>query len=478
MAHQQNVPRLLVRRELTGQLFAIFSENETAALRAGDGTILVQELKKAIAKQWQEIGWSEPFGWECVQVLATQAAAQEMGAIPLPPVPEQTDPEEAGEADQSATVFRHFCADIERIPLNHFEEDEVGVSFGVKLFTPFTSREQLDDACRTALLSMLPDADAAARQAMEEVESLRGPLRIWDVSAVADLSSLFRVFSDDIYERYPEDCVDFLFRDAPGGFDADLSGWKTTGVTSMASMFCGCSSFTGTGLASWDVGSVTTFENMFAGCHEFAARLDCWSTSSCENMRGMFQETCFPIGHGLRGWDCTSCTDMSDMFSDCMLRGEIPSAIAFSFKNTGRVVSMRGMFARLELDTEDEDHVASLLSSLSDWDISRLESAAGMFEGRTEDEFDADVMQHLREKGWKTDEMFDAGNSASDGGEEDGSEEGEQESSAGSASDSSDEDGSEEGEQEGSAGIDAGAETGQGHREAGAGVDDVAGNDS
>eukprot|EP00392_Amoebophrya_sp_AT5.2_P004364 g4372.t1 len=283
MAHQQNAPRLLVRREATGHLFAVFSEDETAALRAAAGTILVQDLKKAISEQWGAMDCDGPFEWECVQVLATQAVAQEMGAIPLVPLaPEQIDPEDTAEADQSATVFRHFCADIDRIPLNHFEADEVGVSFGVRLFTPFTSREQLDDACRIALQSMTPEADAAARQAMEEVESLRGPLRIWDVSGVADLSHLFYA---DAFDRYPMECMTFLKAElVPAGFNPDLSGWKTAGVTSMAYMFCGCTKFAGTGLSGWDVGSVKTLERMFADCHEFAEPLDCWSPLNCKSM--------------------------------------------------------------------------------------------------------------------------------------------------------------------------------------------------
>ena len=49
-------------------------------------------------------------------------------------------------------------------------------------------------------------------------------------------------------------------------FKLDLSGFDTSGVTTMADMFSGCRSLVELNLAGWDVSNVTDMREMFRSC--------------------------------------------------------------------------------------------------------------------------------------------------------------------------------------------------------------------
>mmetsp|Transcript_20526 Transcript_20526/g.51822 ORF Transcript_20526/g.51822 Transcript_20526/m.51822 type:complete len:416 (-) Transcript_20526:368-1615(-) len=370
MAVEQRQP-LRVWREMDGETFSVFSDEEETAIRESAEGILVKDIKLACAKEWQLLGCVGAIEWEHVAVLASPAVFRDIGAI-LPP-----------EISTDSEVEKTELANTDRIPLRYFEAvaegeqeaESAGVSFCVKrLFEPFESRKQLDAACYTALKSMLPGAEAEARQAMKAVEEKHGPLRIWDVSKVARLDSLFFVADpvpapapipaaaipgdepDDPYRG----CADFLVN----GFNPDLSGWKTGGVETMGFMFCDCAKFTGVGLEHWDVSSVTFMGDMFRGCLAFDAPLDGWSTANVKDMSHMFRMT--SLSHSLN-WDCSSCTDMQEMFAQCR---NFNTSTRFNFKNTGRVKSMREMFREVQ---------AFAWSCVLDWDIGGLQTANLMF---------------------------------------------------------------------------------------------------
>jgi len=363
MAVEQRQP-LRVWREMDGETFSVFSDEEETAIRESAEGILVKDIKLACAKEWQLLGCVGAIEWEHVAVLASPAVFRDIGAI-LPP-----------EISTDSEVEKTELANTDRIPLRYFEAEgeqelESGVSFCVRrLFEPFESREQLGAACYTALKSMLPDAGAEARQAMKAVEEKHGPLRIWDVSKVASLDVLFHggdEIEPDAEEnldvpahRGDPDCADFLVN----GFNPDLSGWKTGGVETMGFMFCDCAKFTGVGLEHWDVSSVTFMGDMFRGCTAFDAPLGAWSTANVQDMSHMFKAT--GLSHSL-SWDCSSCTDMEDMFAGCQ---NFNTSTRFDFKNTGCVCFMDGMFKEVK---------AFAWSCVLDWDIGGLETAACMF---------------------------------------------------------------------------------------------------
>merc|ERR1712194_135312 len=68
-----------------------------------------------------------------------------------------------------------------------------------------------------------------------------GPIADWDVSAISDMSNLFK---------------DLKY------FNADISSWHTSGVTDMNWMFASAQSFNQP--LSFDTSSVTTMESMFS----------------------------------------------------------------------------------------------------------------------------------------------------------------------------------------------------------------------
>ena len=95
--------------------------------------------------------------------------------------------------------------------------------------------------------------------------SFNGNLNTWDVSGVTNWSEFARDASS---------------------FNGDVSGWTPSGA--MTSAFHACSAFTGIGLDTWDTGSVTS---MFALLNGTQANADIsgWNTSLVTNMSSMFR---------------------------------------------------------------------------------------------------------------------------------------------------------------------------------------------
>lgn len=126
----------------------------------------------------------------------------------------------------------------------------------------------------------------------------------------------------------------------------DLEGWDVARVTSLAGAFKGCERLVGHGLHSWDVRSIQNFWGAFEGCTDFQKNLTAaedisgWKTTSATNMASMFMG-CTHLKADLSGWDVANVTDLTLAFSGC---GEFNADI--SRWNVGRVTSFAGTFAR------------------------------------------------------------------------------------------------------------------------------------
>merc|ERR1712153_234856 len=94
-----------------------------------------------------------------------------------------------------------------------------------------------------------------------------GPIADWDVSAISDMSNLFK---------------DLKY------FNADISSWHTSGVTDMNWMFASAQSFNQP--LSFDTSSVTDMRFMFSGARGFNQPLS-FDTSSVTTMESMFSWT-------------------------------------------------------------------------------------------------------------------------------------------------------------------------------------------
>jgi surface protein len=166
----------------------------------------------------------------------------------------------------------------------------------------------------------------------------------------------------------------------------NITGWNTSCITNMRSMFLG-SDFNQS-IGSWDVSNVTIMEGMFNGDSVFNQNLSAWNTSSVILMGVMFKDSSVFDGD-IAIWDTGKVTDMAYMFS---------GALAFnqdiSGWDTGKVTDMRAMFQFDTLFNQDisgwevgnvtlmDDMFAvcqSFNQDISGWDVSQVTSMTNMF---------------------------------------------------------------------------------------------------
>ena len=86
-----------------------------------------------------------------------------------------------------------------------------------------------------------------------------------------------------------EDLSDLFYKITDGVESLDLSGWKTSGVKNMRSMFYKCSSLKSINLSDWDTSNLDNMSNMFWGCSNLESLdLSGWDTSNVKYMCDMF----------------------------------------------------------------------------------------------------------------------------------------------------------------------------------------------
>jgi surface protein len=76
-------------------------------------------------------------------------------------------------------------------------------------------------------------------------------------------------------------------------FNADLSRWDVSRVTSMQKMFAGSRTFTSLfngNIGNWNVSQVSDMRGMFDGCGQFNQPLDRWDVSNVRCMGRMFRD--------------------------------------------------------------------------------------------------------------------------------------------------------------------------------------------
>jgi surface protein len=66
-------------------------------------------------------------------------------------------------------------------------------------------------------------------------------------------------------------------------FNGDLSGWNTSKVIDMGSMFYNNSAFVGGGLENWDTANVSAMQKMFYGARAFSRDLSGWDVDAVTN---------------------------------------------------------------------------------------------------------------------------------------------------------------------------------------------------
>jgi len=106
-----------------------------------------------------------------------------------------------------------------------------------------------------------------------------GQIEDWDVERITSMEMLFCGTS--------EYCPDRPHTDSMISFNADLSKWKVSQVTSMRNMFDSTEQFN-SNLAGWDVGNVVDVAYMFMYSIKFNVNLSGWNIGNVIDMQNMF----------------------------------------------------------------------------------------------------------------------------------------------------------------------------------------------
>ena len=175
----------------------------------------------------------------------------------------------------------------------------------------------------------------------------------------------------------------------------DLSGFNTSKVTNMSSMFRSCSSLTNLDLSNFNTSNVTHVEYMFVGCSSLTSLdLNGFNTSSVTNMGDMFNGCLSLTSLDLSSFNTSNVTYMDDMFYNC---SSLTNLDLSSF-NTSNVTNMQRMFGgcssltSLDLSSFNTSNVTSMYNmfsgcssltslDLSIFNISNVTNMSYMFQG-------------------------------------------------------------------------------------------------
>ena len=103
----------------------------------------------------------------------------------------------------------------------------------------------------------------------------------------------------------------------------DTTGWNTSNVTNMSSMFYLCSALTNLDVSKWDTSNVTDMNCMFQSCFSLLTLdISNWDTSKVTNMSSMF-DGCWGLRTITGVIDMKSCTSYDGMFTGCLLTSPV-----------------------------------------------------------------------------------------------------------------------------------------------------------
>ena len=109
----------------------------------------------------------------------------------------------------------------------------------------------------------------------------------------------------------------FFFDGCKALTSADTTGWDTSNIENMNSMFSNCNALTTLDISKFNTSKVTDMRYMFSWCYELTT-LDVskWDTSKVTNMGEMFAD-CDELTTITGVIDMKSCTSYVGMFNNC-----------------------------------------------------------------------------------------------------------------------------------------------------------------
>lgn len=142
---------------------------------------------------------------------------------------------------------------------------------------------------------------------------------------------------------------------------------STTSVTSLSSMFQGCSSIVAIpNIGTWNVGSVTNFTSAFQTATNFNSPLAAWNMGSATTIQLMFQAGKF--NQPINAWNVSNVTNMQNVFA-----GNSTFNQSLASWNTVKVTNTSAMF----------QNATAFNQQIGAWNITALTSASSMFNGVT-----------------------------------------------------------------------------------------------
>jgi surface protein len=185
----------------------------------------------------------------------------------------------------------------------------------------------------------------------------------WNVSKVTTFASMFLIASN--------------FNNGDEVTQSKINDWNiggsVTGTISMSSMFNNADAFN-RAISNWNMTKVINTSAMFGNTNVFNQPLSNWERAgstmgNVTSMQSMFQSAS-AFNQNIGNWNTSEVTSMSSMFNTANFNnGLLPGVVSTLAWNTGKVITMAGMFAYNPNFNQD----------ISSWDVSNVTDMTNMF---------------------------------------------------------------------------------------------------
>ena len=146
---------------------------------------------------------------------------------------------------------------------------------------------------------------------IKKVKAKPSQMPYFDVSALTDMESIFKISASDSTSYWGESSNKFNI----ARFNEDISNWNVSNVTNMESAFSGCIDFN-QDISGWNVSRVNNMTSTFNNCKAFNQDISPWVVSNVEDMSYMFFN-CESFNQDISNWDVRKVKNIFRMFSGC-----------------------------------------------------------------------------------------------------------------------------------------------------------------
>lgn len=130
----------------------------------------------------------------------------------------------------------------------------------------------------------------------------------------------------------------------------DLTGWDTSNVTTMTSMFDTCSNLTEIkGINSLNTSKVILMNNIFYGCKSLTSLdLSNWDVHNVTNLQFAFYGCLSLTNNPIKNWELDNVVNLSSMFSNCKAMTTPPITVFGNASNPSKSINYSGLYTNWE----------------------------------------------------------------------------------------------------------------------------------